>query len=69
MAGDSNYAYHNVIDSFCSVMDDGGGIYTGNAGADATIKSIRIIENVIQHGIGAAAGTTGGDSGAEGVYL
>jgi parallel beta-helix repeat protein len=67
--GDSQFVYHNMIDSFCSVLDDGGGIYTGNAGASTTIKSIVIKENIVTNGIGAAAGTTGGDSGAEGIYL
>jgi MYXO-CTERM domain-containing protein len=59
---------NNVIDGFCSVLDDGGAIYTWNG--PANVFSNRVVaNNVITNGIGAAAGTISGKTQANGIYL
>ena len=56
--GDSVLIENNLIDSFCTIKDDGGGIYTYTG--DGTQKSSlnqKIIGNIILNGKGAAKGT------------
>ena len=62
--GSSNNAtiQYNFIDNFCSVLDDGGGIYGG--------KNATIDHNIIINGIGAWKGTSATSGGiAVGIYL
>jgi hypothetical protein len=73
--GDDVNIKYNFIDSFCSVRDDGGGIYTreGDPGSPLPVRRNRnVVSNIILHGIGAAAGTDAGTNFAtsvNGVYL
>ncbi len=50
--GDSFTVKNNYIDSFCIVLQDGGGIYTGNVKTVSTI-----FNNIVLNGIGASQGT------------
>jgi parallel beta-helix repeat protein len=56
----NNLIQNNYIDTFCTVLDDGAGIYTGNytrKGDKPTVYYNRkIIGNIVLHGIGAKAG-------------
>lgn len=53
---------YNFIDNFCSVLDDGGGIYGG--------KNATIDHNIVINGIGAWKGTAATSGGfAVGIYL
>lgn len=53
----------NVVDSFCLITDDGGGIYTGNVQTGVVISS-----NIVTNGIGNSEGTNGGTKAAYGIY-
>lgn len=59
---------NNVIDGFCSVLDDGGAIYTWN-GPKTTFTNRRVLNNVITRGIGAKEGTISAVTQANGIYL
>jgi parallel beta-helix repeat protein len=67
--GDYITIYGNLIEDFCSILDDGGGIYT--ASDDNDNHEYRVIEkNTIRNGVGAGYGTDRpGDGSAEGIYL
>jgi parallel beta-helix repeat protein len=74
--GDNNLIQNNYIDTFCTVMDDGGGIYTGNftysGNEPAVCYNRKIVSNIVLHGIGAKAGTYSTNPTyipAEGIYL
>lgn len=68
--GDGCIVRKNLIQNFCKVKDDGGGIYTYDGGAGVTHTVARVIEdNVIINGVGAAAGTTEPAGKAFGIYL
>lgn len=72
-AGDNNLIQNNFIDSSCTVLDDGGGIYTGNftgAGQTPVVNvNNRILYNISDHAIGAAIGAGGVDWMAHSFYL
>ena len=58
--GSNSTISNNFINNYCSVKDDGGGIYT-YAGASSTVYSNRkITGNIILNGIGAKYGTDPG---------
>ena len=63
---------HNFINYYDIVKDDGGGIYTYQAGTDAapgTIYTNRVVkENIVMNGIGASAGTNTGID-VDGIFL
>src|SRR3989339_484232 len=62
--GSYNTIRNNFIDTFCNVVDDGGGIYTYNSSHDF------ITENIIMNGIGQNYGAnTSTTNRAEGIYL
>jgi len=70
--GNNVYIKYNLIDSFCSVRDDGGGIYTyvvkGNSVVAGTNRNI--VSNIILNGISAPFGTPGASqSSVVGVYM
>ncbi|TXD75454.1 Ig-like domain-containing protein, partial [Algoriphagus ratkowskyi] len=48
---------NNLIDTFCFVKDDGGGIYTFTGPANTTFTNRKITNNIIVNGIGAVDGT------------
>ncbi len=68
--GHGSEVAYNVMDSFCFVKDDGGGIYTANA-----FFNRKIHHNIIGNGIGAGEGTGPKTrpwhvvGAAEGIYL
>lgn len=60
---------NNLVDTYCQVLDDGGGIYT-YTGARTAMTNCRITGNIVLNGIGAIAGTAGNQSStAIGIYL
>lgn len=73
--GDNVLIQNNLVDSFCLVRDDGGGIYTreGDPGIALPQRTNRkIIGNIILNGIGAAAGTNkyvSAETSVNGIYL
>ncbi len=71
--GNSNTITNNLINYFCFVKDDGGGIYTWDAGStDSTYlhNTGSITNNIVVNGITAPAGTDSSQAGiAIGIYL
>lgn len=68
--GDSNLIKNNYIDKFCTVLDDGAGIYTWTGGQNAIHKKRSVIGNIIVNGIGAPEATNQPQFfAAEGIYL
>jgi parallel beta-helix repeat protein len=72
----NNLIQNNYIDTFCTVLDDGAGIYTGNYTRSGQTPIVyynrRIIGNIILHGIGAKAGaysSTPNYLPSEGIYM
>lgn len=60
---------NNLIDTYCKVLDDGGGIYT-YTGARAAMENDTIRGNIVLNGIGARDGSAGNmTSTAIGIYL
>jgi len=68
--GDSTVVLYNYVDTFCNVLDDGGGIYTWNSSDPSYTFRRRVDSNYVAHGIGAPAGCTY-DQGASasGIYF
>jgi parallel beta-helix repeat protein len=63
--GSNLLVQHNFVDNFCSIKDDGGGIYVSS---DAP-KNVKILNNIIGDGIGAFDGFPDThDPGANGIY-
>ncbi|MDX2068229.1 MAG: right-handed parallel beta-helix repeat-containing protein [Haliscomenobacter sp.] len=59
----------NVINYFCMVIDDGGGIYTWSNGK-SELANRKVINNIILNGLGAPYGTDDPSlSPVEGIYL
>lgn len=55
---------NNIVDYFCTITDDGGGIYTGNQQVGVVIS-----DNTVLNGIGNDAGTNSTNNGAAyGIY-
>ncbi len=63
--GTNNTIQYNFIDTFCTVKDDGGGIYCGGQNYSGT----KITYNIVLHGIGALAGTPDKDGRTHGIYV
>ncbi len=57
----------NRIDSSCSLLDDGGGLYIG--GILDKVDDMRVVSNIISHSIGNSNGVPGDGLAAEGIYL
>jgi hypothetical protein len=55
--GNNVLVEHNYVDSFCTVKDDGGGIYTFNGSPTLINANRKIQNNVILNAIGAQDGT------------
>jgi hypothetical protein len=67
--GNSISVKNNYIDSFCQVVDDGGGIYT-YTGTRASMSNDTILGNIVNNGIGAIDGSAGNMSTtAVGIYF
>ena len=59
----------NVINHFCMVLDDGGGIYCWQETQGAAPVNRKIINNIVLNGTGAINGTDGISANAEGIYM
>jgi parallel beta-helix repeat protein len=55
--GNNVLVEHNYIDTYCTLKDDGGGVYTFEGGANETDYNRKIRNNVILNAVGAQAGT------------
>ena len=55
--GDSTIVQQNFITNFCSIKDDGAGIYSQSLGGKISNTNRIVANNIILHGIGARAGT------------
>ena len=64
--GTNNTIAFNYIDTFCTIKDDGGGIYCGGSNSS---KGTKIFNNIVINGIGAHVGTTDPDQRAHGIYV
>lgn len=74
--GDSTIVQYNVISNYCSVKDDGGGIYTWNADHYFHPAEVRpnvgqkVINNIVSNAIGAGFGTDDSlSNSANGIYI
>lgn len=66
--GDNVLVKNNLVDSFCVVKGDGGGIYTYGEGK--TNQNQQVVDNIIMNGFGAVEGSNSVfDAPAEGIYL
>jgi len=65
--GDSILVKNNFIDTFCTVLDDGGGIYT-YTGIRTPLKDGKINGNIVINGVGNPYGEVG-ECIAAGIYL
>ncbi len=75
-AGSNNLIKNNYVDTFCNVLDDGGGIYTVNYTSSGktpkTMLNRSIISNIVLHGMGAKEGAYTSISDyypSEGIYM
>lgn len=68
LTGRFDTIYHNYVDTFCFVKQDGGGIYLVGANSQNSDTGTAIISNIVTHGIGAVAGSTG-VAYVAGIYL
>ncbi len=59
----------NVINHFCSVTDDGGGIYCWTNATAPVQTNRKIIKNLVLNGVGAPEGTNGTSVQTEGIYI
>jgi parallel beta-helix repeat protein len=66
--GDSVLVKNNYVNTFSSIVDDGGGIYT-YTGAAPRMTNCRITGNVVLNGIGAPDGGGAFNTVANGIYL
>ncbi|RZM10255.1 MAG: right-handed parallel beta-helix repeat-containing protein, partial [Pedobacter sp.] len=58
--GDTARVYNNLVENFCSVRDDGAGIYTVETGNNSAIPQRydrKVTSNIVINGIGARFGT------------
>jgi parallel beta-helix repeat protein len=70
--GNSNTIANNLINYFCFVKEDGGGIYTWNGSTDSTYIHTTgwVTNNIVVNGVTAPAGTDSAQAGiAIGIYL
>ncbi len=70
--GDSVLIQNNYVNTFCYVMDDGGGIYSYSEWPSRVWKTRTIRNNIILNGIGASLGTilyAGYNNQTAGIYL
>lgn len=67
-AGNNDNIRNNFIQHYCMIVDDAGGIYTGN-GAGGTNSGNQIVNNVIINGASALEGTTANTGATSGIYL
>lgn len=71
--GNDAYVKYNYVSTFCSVRDDGSGIYTieGPGSSLPTRDNRYLISNIVTNGVGAVRGTDGGtsESAISGLYF
>lgn len=71
-SGDSTIVKGNLVDQFCLVKDDGGGIYTWTGSSKEQHHGREIVNNIVLNGKGVNEGTPAAkisNAPAEGIYL
>lgn len=58
----------NFVQNFCTILDDGAGIYTYDS-RGIRVHDRKVIANIVLDGIGAADGTPATESSAMGIYI
>jgi len=66
--GDSTSVKNNSIDTYCFILDDGGGVYT-YTGTRTKMTNDTIYGNIVVNGLGALDGSTASLSTSVGIYL
>ena len=69
--GNGTIIKNNVVDNFCLLKDDGGGIYTWAPSVEKAFYGMKIIGNIIRNGIGNIDGVNDGNETVwtDGIYL
>jgi len=67
--GDNVRILNNLVDTFCNVKDDGGGIYSYVGPTTASFVFRTVDHNIILNAIGAPDGTTTSNTDAHGIYM
>src|SRR5690606_17765752 len=71
-SGDSTLIKNNLVDNFCLIKDDGGGIYTWSGSSSERHKGREIVGNIVLNGKGNSDGTPAAKMSsipAEGIYI
>ena len=63
--GDSSIVGYNIIDTFCTVLQDGSGVYN----SDNLYTGQKINNNIVRNGIGSSDGTNSSTHYASGIYI
>jgi hypothetical protein len=66
--GNNIEVYNNMVDTFCIVKQDGGGIYSYTGDGSHPFSGQKVYNNIVQHGLGATLGTTA-VADAHGIYM
>jgi hypothetical protein len=66
--GSSTVIRNNLINFYCTVIDDGGGIYLFNEN-NVIYSGIKITNNILLNGMGAPGGTGNRQASGEGIYM
>ncbi|MCX2473284.1 right-handed parallel beta-helix repeat-containing protein [Pedobacter sp. MC2016-05] len=67
--GENTHVKNNFVDHFCSIKDDGGGIYTFTGVVNTNFTNRSIVNNIITNGIGVKEGTIAENGTVVGIYL
>nr|MBI1232847.1 T9SS type A sorting domain-containing protein [Cytophagales bacterium] len=72
--GNNTIVQHNLIDTYCLIKGDGGGIYTFGGHNNPDVYNRKVLENIILNGIGSKGGlayttNSGFNPQAEGIFL
>ncbi len=62
--GENTFVGRNFIDTYCHILDDGGGIYCW----DDMAPGKQVLNNIVMNAVGATDGTTGTSASANGLY-
>jgi parallel beta-helix repeat protein len=67
--GDFTTVKNNLIDGYCTIKDDGSGIYAFTGSANTNFKGRKVIGNIVMNGVGAPEGVDENTPLVEGIYM